>query len=250
MRELLKFVPTLAIALFVVTTLGGQAALAGNDNYAEYKRGLTAYQQGNYDEALAIWQPLADRGYPAAQFNIGMLYQNGVGVDRDLTTANAYFADAVDRDFAPAQLELGEAYLEGDGVDQNIDRAVSLMVKAADQGYAQAQYEVGLLYREGDVISRDHVRALEYFLLAAEQGDAEAQYHAGFMYGSGYGAPQDFALAYMYYDLASQTLAISNKARDHLAEYMTPEELSQAQALLTAHRTTGSTGQDLASSTQ
>ena len=99
MRELLKFVPTLAIALFVVTTLGGQTASAGDENYAEYKRGLTAYQQGDYDGALAIWQPLADAGYPAAQFNIGMLYQNGVGVDQDLSTANAYFADAVDRNF-------------------------------------------------------------------------------------------------------------------------------------------------------
>jgi TPR repeat protein len=69
------------------------------------------------------------------------------------------------------------------------------------------------------------------------------------MYGSGYGAPQDFALAYMYYDMASDTLEISNKARDHLAEYMTPEELAEAQSLIASNRTLASTGENLSVST-
>ena len=140
---------------------------------------------------------------------------------------------------------LGRAYMDGIGVDQNVDRALVLLTSAADQGYAQAQYEVGVVYREGNVVQRDQVRALEYFLLAAEQGDPEAQYHAGFMYGSGYGAPQDFALAYMYYDMASKTLEISNKARDHLAEYMTDDELAEARSLIAANRTLASTGENL-----
>ena len=249
MRHLLKFVSALGLAIVVIAAAPVGGAVAGDENYAQYRQGLKAYQQGNYDEALAIWQPLADSGYAAAQFNIGMLFQNGVGVDKSITTANDWFQKAVDRDFAPAQLAMGRAYMDGIGVDQNIDRAVNLLISAAEQGHAQAQYEVGVLYREGSIVERDQVQALEYFLLAAEQGDPEAQYHAAFMYGSGYGAPQDFALAYMYYDLASQTLEISSKARDHLAEYMSDEEMAEAQALIAANRTLASTGQNLSVTT-
>jgi TPR repeat protein len=245
LRYLLKLVPTLALAFVVISAAPVGGAKAGDDSYAQYKLGMKAYSQGNYDEAIAIWQPLADHGYPAAQFNIGMLYQKGVGVERSLTTANAWFQKAVDRNFAPAQLALGRAYMDGIGVDQNTDRGLVLMTSAAEQGLAQAQYEVGVVYREGKIVQRDQVRALEYFLLAAEQGDPEAQYHAAFMYGSGYGAPQDFALAYMYYDMAAQTLEISSKARDHLAEYMTEEEMAEAQALIAANRTLASSGESL-----
>ncbi len=249
MRHLLKFVSALGLAIAVIAAAPVGGAVAGDENYAQYRLGLKAYQQGNYDEALAIWQPLADSGYAAAQFNIGMLFQNGVGVDKSITTANDWFQKAVDRDFAPAQLAMGRAYMDGIGVDQNIDRALVLLTSAAEQGHAQAQYEVGVIYREGSIVQRDQVRALEYFLLSAEQGDPEAQYHAAFMYGSGYGAPQDFALAYMYYDLASQTLEISSKARDHLAEYMSAEEMAEAQALIAANQTLASTGQDLSVTT-
>jgi len=248
LRHLLKFVPLLVVALIVIAGAPLKDA-AADDNYAQYRQGLKAYSQGHYDEALAIWQPLADSGYAAAQFNIGMLYQNGLGIDKSITTANGWFQKAVDRNFAPAQLLLGRAYLNGVGVDKNVDRALVLLTSAADQGHPQAQYEVGVIYREGLIVQRDQVRALEYFLLAAEQGDAEAQYHAGFMYGSGYGAPQDFALAYMYYDMASETLEISNKARDHLAEYMTPEELAEAHSLIASNRTLASTGENLSLTT-
>jgi len=245
LRHALKFLPLIALvfATFAAAPVGG--ARAGDDNYAQYRLGMEAYRKGDYDQALAVWQPLADHGYAAAQFNIGMLYKNGVGVEKSLTTANGWFQKAVDHKFAAAQLELGRNYLDGIGVDKNIDRALVLMTASAQQGYAQAEYELGVIYREGKLVQRDHVRALEYFLLAAERGDAEAQYHAGFMYGSGYGAQQDFALAYMYYDMASKTLEISSKARDHLAEYMTDEEMAEAQALIAANRTLASSGQNL-----
>jgi TPR repeat protein len=244
LRHLLKLIPTFVLAVVVIAGVPVQGN-ADDDSYAQYKLGLKAYNQGNYDEALAIWQPLADGGYPAAQFNIGMLYENGLGVEKSYTKANGWFQKAVDRNFAPAQLLLGRAYLNGIGVDKNVDRALVLLTSAADQGHPQAQYEVGVIYREGTIVQRDQVRALEYFLLAAKQGDAEAQYHAGFMYGSGYGAPQDFALAYMYYDMASKTLEISSKARDHLAEYMTDEELAEAQSLIASNRTLASSGENL-----
>ena len=67
----------------------------------------------------------------------------------------------------------------------------------------------------------------------------------GFMYGAGYGVPQDFAMAY-YYSLAADEIDISIKARAHLAEYMTADDITQAMSMVSEQRMVASTGQNLA----
>jgi len=45
--------------------------------------GLTAYKQRNYPEAVKIWTALSLQGDAEAQFNLGVLYKNGIGVPQD-----------------------------------------------------------------------------------------------------------------------------------------------------------------------
>ena len=39
--------------------------------------------QDSYTRALRVWQPLAEQGNPIAQFNLGTLYRDGLGVPQD-----------------------------------------------------------------------------------------------------------------------------------------------------------------------
>ena len=51
---------------------------------ADFQKGLTAYQSGDYATALREWKPLAEQGDASAQSNLGVMYQNGTGCSTGL----------------------------------------------------------------------------------------------------------------------------------------------------------------------
>ena len=52
---------------------------------ADVTKGQDAYNSGDYQTAIAEWQPLAESGDAEAQFGMGLLYANGFG-DPSMTT--------------------------------------------------------------------------------------------------------------------------------------------------------------------
>ena len=57
--------------------------LAGGGATAGFKEGVEAYQRGDYDTAIAEWQPLAEAGNLQAQTALGALYLAGVTSPKD-----------------------------------------------------------------------------------------------------------------------------------------------------------------------
>jgi TPR repeat protein len=87
-----------------------------------------------------IWyQKAADQGYAAAQTNIGRLYENGSGVDKDYAKALAWYQKAADQGDAGAQFSVGLFYESGWGVEKDYAKALAWYRRAADQGYEDAK---------------------------------------------------------------------------------------------------------------
>jgi TPR repeat protein len=62
--------------LVAIISLGvGSAAVAD-----PFDDGFDAYDRGDFETALRLWQPLADQGNADAQRNLGLMYANGRGV--------------------------------------------------------------------------------------------------------------------------------------------------------------------------
>src|SRR5207247_434953 len=59
------------------------AILAAGLARADFKAGLDAYQRADYATALQEWRPLAEKGDANAQYNLGLLYNQGLGVQQD-----------------------------------------------------------------------------------------------------------------------------------------------------------------------
>jgi len=57
---------------------------------ADLQAGVDAYDQGDYATALKEWRPLADQGDADAQFNLGVMYQEGRGVLQDYVQAHMW----------------------------------------------------------------------------------------------------------------------------------------------------------------
>ena len=105
--------------------------------------------------------------------------------------AAAYYKKASDLGTAQAQYNLGVSYFTGTGVEKNAERAVKYYQKAADQGHADALNALGFCHRYALGASMDLVRAARCYLMAAQQEHAEAQCAVGLCYRDGIGLAVD-----------------------------------------------------------
>jgi TPR repeat protein len=95
-------------------------------------------------------------------------------LSQDSISADKY-REAAEQGLAPAQYNLGVCYENGQGVEQDYTQAAQWYRKAAEQGLAEAQYNLGVCYYNGDGVEQDYTQAVYWFRKAAEQGLAEAQ---------------------------------------------------------------------------
>jgi len=163
---------------------------------ADLQKGLDAAQSGDYATALKEWKPLAEQGDANAQYNLGVMYDNGQGVTR------------------------------------NYKKAVKWYRRAAKQGYMNAQYNLGEMYHKGVGVAQDYKEAVKWYRRAAEQGYAKAYNNLGVMYENGKGVPQEFALAHMWYSIAvANGYGAASKNRRRVAGVMTSADISKAQSM-------------------
>ena len=105
--------------------------------HADFAAGLRAYEGKDYATALKEWVPLAEAGDAPSQFNVGLMYLDGVGVP------------------------------------QSDLKAVEWFRRSAEQGYAKAQGNLGVLYAVGRGVRRDYVGAHMWLNLCAASGDSK-----------------------------------------------------------------------------
>ncbi len=106
--------------LLALLTLLGLTTPALAESVAE---GRQALDQEKYEQALAIFQPLAEAGDPEAQFFLGSMYFAGQGVPRDHAKEAKWMQRAADQGFGWAQNMLGRMYSTGRGVEQDDTQA-------------------------------------------------------------------------------------------------------------------------------
>ena len=60
----------------------------------DYEDGMAAYYAGDYQKAIRLFKPLAERGVAKAQYILGFMYEKGKGFPRD-DTKTAYWTTKV-----------------------------------------------------------------------------------------------------------------------------------------------------------
>lgn len=103
---------------------------------ADYQRGRSAFQAGDYAATYREWIDAADRGDADARFGIGELYRQGLGVGADISLAAAWYRRAATQGHVGAILALAEMHLTGNGARRDAVRAWQLFDQAAGLGSA------------------------------------------------------------------------------------------------------------------
>lgn len=162
----------------------------------DFDDGVAAYERKDYATALKIFRSSAAKNNPQAQYNLGIMYQ------------------------------------EGQGVPQDYEEAIRWYRMATEQGEASAQSMLGVSHDKGQSVTQDYEDAIKWYRMAAEQGNASAQLNLGAMYHYGHGVIQDNVRAHMWSNLAAasgNSDAVNN--RKFLASLMTPQQIAEAQRM-------------------
>ena len=187
------------------------------------EQALDAFLQENFDQAMVMWQVLTRAGDIDAMYAIGIMYDNGLGVGRDMVEAATWYRSAAADGHSGAQFNLGMAYLHGHGVPRNLAQSVYWWRQAANQGHADAQFNLGVAYTHGSGVRRNLAKAVRWWRLAATQGDQIAQFNMGVVYANGKGVKLDINEAIKWlrlsanqgYKQAQQALSALNQLYLH-----------------------------------
>ena len=139
----------------------------------------------------------------SAQYLLGYMYQNGLGIKKDLKESLNWYTKAAEQGNAFAQNNLGVAYFNGNGVTKDYKQSVIWYTKAAEQGNADAQNNLGNAFYNGNGVVQNYKQAFKWYTKAAQQGLDSAQSNLGILYQYGYGVSQDYMKALDFYQKAA-----------------------------------------------
>lgn len=140
-----------------------------------YHLGRRADQGGpeqDQERGIELWEQVAQRGDPRAQWRMGRAYQTGSGVERDRDQAYRWMRASADQGFSHAMEPLGSMYLHGRGTAVDEGEAYRLFKLGAQEGRSFAMVERGRMYRDEGVGPADDLElAFYWFEQAAELND-------------------------------------------------------------------------------
>jgi hypothetical protein len=144
-----------------------------------YNQAGESFQAGDHATAAKIVTKAAEAGNAVAQLRLALLYDQGDGVPRSVTTAMQWYLRAAAQGEPESQVQLGIAYEAGHyGFPENWDLAAKLYQASALQGWRKGQFQFGRAYQFGMGIPQDRQQAIVWYRKAAANGDPDGKYWA------------------------------------------------------------------------
>lgn len=164
---------------------------ACNDLGVLYQNGLGVRQDGA--QALELYVRACDGGVGLGCENVGALYDFGnAGIKKDLIKARNYYTKGCELDNASACFNLAIMYEEGEGGVENSERAFDLYGKACDLDYGEGCSGFGFImfYKK-----QQYAEARKFLEKGCRLDSGLACFGLALSYETGSGARQDFAKA-------------------------------------------------------
>jgi len=154
----------LKIARTVVMVI---TSLSSGFSSADLQRGIDALNDEDYVRAAMEFTIDAKKGNSQAQVNLGLLYENGLGVEHSPDAAFSWYEAAAQKGSVLGQINLAALYYEGAGTDQSYKSAAHWYLQAAKRGNSTAQYNLSVMFENRQGLELDLVQAWAWRELAA-----------------------------------------------------------------------------------
>lgn len=115
----------------------------------------------------------ASRGWGAVQFNLGVIYERGINVEKDIERSKKYYLQAGDQLVPQAHVNLAYIYMNQEPND--IPQALHHLEQAIELGSTAACNTMGLLYMKGEHVEKNTTKAFGYLYAGAREKGEDAK---------------------------------------------------------------------------
>ena len=170
----------------------------------------------DYGKAMELYTLAGAEGNSTAMNNIGWLYLNGLGVNRNLKAAVEWFEKAAQYDNTRAMINLGnicEGYGRDDESNPDYKGAMKWYTKATQLGDQKAKLNLGNLYHYGHGVRKNYRKAAEIYKELAMSGYTEGYFYMGLYFQKGFHFKQNYDAARYFYEMgaaANDSLSMMN----------------------------------------
>jgi TPR repeat protein len=141
---------------------------------ADFEKGLAAYEANDLPLAYKEFRASAEEGHAGSQFNVALMYEQGIGVAKDEMEAVVWYRKSALQGTAAAQYNLGVLYENGRGTKVDFAKANEWYRKASLQGDALAIGNLGMLYVRGQGVKENKIAGVALLLVSATRDSSPA----------------------------------------------------------------------------
>ena len=171
------------------------------------------YLKTDYDKAFTLAKASAEQGNDKGLNLVGVIYENGLGTEKNIKKAIEYFTKASQLANANAYCNLGVIYYESrEGIEIDYNKAIEYYTNAINAANGQIdrdlsgkpESQIGEIYMKGGYgVEVDYNNAKEYYLKAIEKNNSDAAVNLGWMYSTGKGVSVDNNMAFKYFTISA-----------------------------------------------
>ena len=186
----------------------------------DLQKAVDAINNNDFKGAIKILSSVAENGNASAQFYMGSLYLNGLGVIANEqeavklhSSAIKIFKEQAEKGNKEAISKLGRILADGSQVDDtNFLEELKWLKLASSNGCREASFMLGNIYNTGQKINDTNENdffpiintkeAFKWFKISAEQGMAFGMINVASFLRLGTGVEQDLKEAFKWYNIA------------------------------------------------
>lgn len=138
--------------------------------------GSIYYSKENYKRAWKWYLKAAEANDSEGQYYVGLFYQKGIYVQKDIHMAVKYFKKSLEKNNINALVALVDVYtIHENEIQEDLEKVIMFLTTAAEGKNTKAQYKLAEIYQNGNIIGKDIMKAAHWYQQVAMLGDSEAK---------------------------------------------------------------------------
>ena len=150
-----KFIVLLVCAVVLLVGDKSGIELPSFGAKKDYEQGIAFYNNKEYDKAAELFKKACDGGNMRGCSNLGTMYDDGIGVEKNEQKAVELYKKACDGGKVLGCFNLGIMYANGNGVEKNEQKAAELYKKACDGGDLDGCRNLVVMHTNGNGVEKD-----------------------------------------------------------------------------------------------